>query len=113
MARIGGMALITAALFLFFGCSEKTTGNEETGVAITFPHCQTFNAHVWIDNNDVGSYSSEHEAIIELAAGAHSLYSKANVVVADTTYCWTTSFSVTKGQVTSLELDCYGHGCTP
>ena len=111
MARIGGMALIVLALFLLVGCSDKTTGTDQTGVAITFPHCLTFNALIWVDDNYVGSYSSEHEAVIELSSGAHSLEAKANIVVADTTYCWTTNFSVDSGKLTDLQLDCYGHGC--
>jgi hypothetical protein len=114
MIRVGGMALIVLALFLLFGCSDKTTGDEETGVAITFPHCVTFNAHVRIDGNNVGSFSSEHEAVIDLAAGAHTLEADAyGFVVAETTYCWTMNFNVTSGKLTEIALDCYGHGCTP
>jgi hypothetical protein len=101
-------------LLLLLGCKEEATEAQTTGVEITFVNCLTFNAQIFIDDSYKGSYSSERPAIIELAAGSHTLWAKSNLSVnePDTSFCWTESFSVSDGSVTRLLLDCEGHGCS-
>jgi hypothetical protein len=111
MVRIGAFALMVMAFFLFLGCSEKSTASEEIGVQVSFPHCLSFEALIWVDDTYVGAFSSERPAVLEIAAGSHTLYAKSNLVVADSFYCWTQDFSVASGKLSYVELDCYGHGC--
>jgi hypothetical protein len=113
MFRVGAFIVIVLVLSLFFGCSEKTSEAQPTGLELGFMNCLTFNGSVFIDNNYVGSYSSERAWFIDVAAGSHALYVKGNivVVVGDSTFCWTQNFSVADGQTTHLDLDCDLGGC--
>jgi hypothetical protein len=113
MFRVGAFVLIALVLSLAFGCSEKTSEAQVTGVELSFSSCLTFNAMVFIDDTYMGSFSSERPAFISVATGSHALYVKGNIVVVagDSTYCWTESFSVADGQTTTLDLNCNTGGC--
>ncbi len=111
MARIGAFAALTILIALLIGCSEKTSSTEQTGLELNFAHCLTFSAWVWIDGEYVGAFTSEQPSIIEMGSGGHTLFARSNMVVADTSYCWTTSFNVSDGQTTEVILDCVGARC--
>jgi hypothetical protein len=114
MARIGGMALIVLALFSLVGCSDKTTANEPTGISISFAHCLSLPMKVRIDNSYIGTYSTDHVATIETSTGNHTLEVDAiGFCVADSTFLWNTSVTVSSGQLTQVQLDCYGNGYRP
>jgi len=113
MFRVGAFILVALVLSLFFGCSEKTSEAQPTGLELGFMNCITFNAEVFIDNEYVASFSSERAWFIDVAAGTHVLEVHANLVVVagDTTFCWTESFSVADGRTTYLDLNCNTGGC--
>jgi hypothetical protein len=111
MARIGAFGFVMLALLLVLGCGGKPASVQETGLDLSFPHCYSFEAWVWIDDNYIGSFTSEQPSRIDLAPGSHTLYAKSNIVVADSFFCWTTSFNITQDEITFVSLDCYGHGC--
>ena len=108
MFRVGAFIVIVLVLSLFFGCSEKTSEAQPTALELGFMNCLTFNGSVFIDNNYVGSYSSERAWFIDVPAGSHALYVKANIVVTvpGTSFCWTENFSVADGKTTNLDLNC-------
>lgn len=111
MARVGAFAALTLLIALLIGCSEKTSSTEQTGAELVFENCITFSAWVWIDDEYVGAFTSEQPSVIALGAGAHSLFARSNMVVGDTSYCWTRTFSVSDGQTTEVTLDCVGARC--
>jgi hypothetical protein len=117
MFRVGAFILIALVLSLFFGCSEKTSEAQLTGLELGFMNCITFNARVFIDGqsnqNFKGLFSSERASFIAVDPGSHSLYVEANLTVdrGDTTFCWTQSFNVAEGQTMRLILDCDTGGC--
>lgn len=113
MFRVGACLLIVLAISLLFGCSDKTSEAQPTGLELGFMNCLSFNAHVFIDNSYVGSFSSERSWFIDVAAGKHSLFARANLAVdlPDTSFCWTTSFTVAEGATTQLRLNCSTGGC--
>lgn len=111
MARVGAFAAITLLIALMIGCAEKTSSTEQTGLELVFDNCITFAAWVWIDGEYVGTFTSEQPSVIELAAGGHSIFARSNMVVGDSSYCWTRSFSVSDGQTTEVVLDCVGARC--
>ncbi len=113
MFRVGAFISIALVLSLFFGCSEKTSEAQPTGLEVGFMNCLTFNTQVFIDDNYVGSFSSERSWFIDVAAGNHTLYAKANIVVhaTDSTFCWTEDFNVADGQTTRVNLNCSTGGC--
>ncbi|MDD4856923.1 MAG: hypothetical protein PHD74_02325 [Candidatus Krumholzibacteria bacterium] len=112
MFRISACALIILTLFLLLGCGGKPASVEEYGLELAFSNCYTFMAEVWIDDTYVGEYTSERSSLIEgVADGSHTLYAKSNIVVADSFFCWTTDFSMSKDKTTYLTLECPGHGC--
>jgi hypothetical protein len=115
MFRVGAFALVVLVLSLFFGCSDKTSDVKPTGLELSFPNCLSFNAQVFVDNNFVGSFSSERAWFIDVATGSHTLYAHANIVVVkgDTSFCWTQNFNVADGQTTRVQLDCRTGGCPP
>ncbi|MFA4947952.1 MAG: hypothetical protein WC674_05515 [Candidatus Krumholzibacteriia bacterium] len=115
MFRVGAFVLIALVLSLFFGCSEKTSEAQLTGLELGFMNCITFDAKVFIDDNYVGPFSSERASFIGVLAGPHTLKVKANLVVVagDSTFCWTENFTVADGQTTYLDLDCDLGGCAP
>jgi hypothetical protein len=83
---------------------------------IVTTRCMVFMLSIFIDDDYMGSYSNEHvndQAIaIEVALGSHTLYAQANIVVADTSYCWTKDFTIVEGQRSAvLVLDCIGASC--
>ncbi|MCX5753951.1 MAG: hypothetical protein NTW97_09990 [Candidatus Krumholzibacteria bacterium] len=108
MFRVGAFILIMLACSLFPGCSEKTSEAQPTGLELGFANCITFNAWVFIDDNPVGSFSSERAWFIDVATGSHTLYVESNVtmVSGNTKFCWTENFSVAEGRITHLDLDC-------
>jgi hypothetical protein len=113
MFRVGAFILIALVLSLFFGCSEKTSEAQLTGLELGFMNCITFNAQVTIDDNYVGSFTSERASFIGVAAGPHTLKVRANLVVVGSgqTFCWTQNFNVVDGQTARLVLDCDLGGC--
>lgn len=111
MARLGAFVALIVLLSLLFGCAEKTTSVQQTGLELRFANCLTFAAWVWVDGSYVGTYTSDQPNEIDVAPGSHSLFVRGNTVVADTSYCWTTSFSVSDGELTRLVLDCVGAKC--
>lgn len=108
MFRVGAFISIALVLSLFFGCNEKTSEAQQTGLEVGFPNCLTFNAQVFVDDNFVGSFSSERAWFIPIAAGSHTIKAQSNLVVVsgETKYCWMESFSVADGQTTYLNLNC-------
>ena len=107
MFRVCAFVLVVLGLSLFFGCSDKTSGAKPTGLELGFMNCFTFNAEVYIDNNDVGPFSCERVSFINVEkAGNHTLYARANCVMADSTYSWTKNFSVVEGGTTHVDLNC-------
>jgi hypothetical protein len=113
MVRIGAFVFMALALVLLLGCGEKATTTQDMGLEVTFPHCLPFNAEVWIDDNYIGSFTSQRASLIDVAAGSHSIYAQSNLHVQDpdSFFCWTENFSIADGKITYLVLDCYGHGC--
>jgi hypothetical protein len=113
MFRIGAFVLIVLALSLVFGCSEKTSEAQLTGLEVGFMHCLSFNAQVFVDGNYVGSFSSERAWFIPVAAGSHTLKAQSNLVVisGNNKFCWTENFNVADGQTTRLNLDCDTAAC--
>jgi hypothetical protein len=113
MFRIGALLSIVLILALLVGCSDKTSEAKPTGVEIAFANCVTFNANVFIDDNYIGSFSSERPWFIDVAAGGHSMYVESNLVVVapNTKFCWTQSFNVTDGATTNILLDCDSGAC--
>jgi hypothetical protein len=112
MFRISAGALTLLTLFLLIGCGGKPASVQESGLELSFADCYVFNAEVWIDEDYVGSYPSGQPSLIEgVAEGSHTLYAKSNIVVADSFFCWTTNFSISKDKTTYLTLGCDGHGC--
>jgi len=113
MFRVGALISIALVLSLVFGCSEKTTDTQPTGVQISFGNCISFLVYVSIDGNYVGSFSSERPWFIEVPAGSHTLEANANltVVLGDTSFCWGENFSVSEGNTTQLALPCDTAGC--
>jgi hypothetical protein len=108
MFRVGALVLIMLVCSPFFGCSEKTSEVKPTGLELGFRNCLTFNAEVFIDNNYVGSYSSERAWFIDVGAGSHALEVHGNIVVVatETKFCWTRNFNVSEGAITHIDLDC-------
>ncbi len=112
MARVGAFVFLILFVSLLIGCSEKTSSVQETGMSLQFANCLSFAAWVWVDGSYMGTYTSEQPNLIEVPAGGHSLFVRSNLVVADTSYCWTSNFSVSEGQVTPVVLDCVGAKCS-
>jgi hypothetical protein len=110
MVRIGVVALIVLSFFMLFGCG-KTTETNQTGLNVSFGHCLTFEAWVWIEQDYIGSYSSDVPSFIEYKAGSYTIYAKSNVVAGDTCFCWTKRITISDGKTTDLRLDCVGAGC--
>ena len=106
MFRVGAFVSIALVLSLLSGCSEKTTETEPTGLELGFLNCVSFKAKVFIDNNYVGSYSSERAWFIDVAAGTHTLFTQANLSMFDSTFSWTQNFSVSEGGTTFIDLNC-------
>ena len=111
MFRVGAFLAIAMILSLFFGCSDKASDAQPTGLEVGFMNCLTFNARVFVDDTYMGSFSSERAWFIDAAAGSHTLYAEANIVSGDSTFCWTENFSVADGKVTRLNLNCNTGGC--
>jgi hypothetical protein len=111
MVRLGVFVSLVLFVSLLIGCSEKATSVQETGLDLRFANCLTFSAWVWIDGGYMGSYTSEQPNIIDVPAGGHTLFVRGNIVVADTSYCWTGNFRVSEGQITTVVLDCRGAKC--
>jgi hypothetical protein len=115
MSRIGAFALALVLLACCIGCDEKSASVVQTGLNLSFANCVTTGIYVFIDGDDDlanATYcSSEITNFIEIAPGTHTLNARANITVADTSYCWTRSFSVSDGQITELVLDCIGASC--
>jgi len=115
MVRIGAVALIVLSFFMLFGCG-KTTETNQTGLNLSFDHCLTFEAWVWIEEaglqDYMGSYSSDVPSFIEKKAGSYTIYAKSNVVAGDTCFCWTKKITISDGKTTDLRLDCVGAGCS-
>jgi hypothetical protein len=111
MVRIGAFVLIILVLGMWLGCGGKPASVQQTGLNLTFPHCGTFEASLWIDNDYVGSFTSEQPSLIDVKPGGHTLYAKSNMVQGDSFFCWTTSFNITSQKITFVRLDCTGHGC--
>jgi len=112
MARVGAFVLMILFVSLLIGCSEKTSSVQNTGINLTFANCLSFAAWVWVDGSYMGTYTTEVPNLIEVPAGGHSLFVRGNIVVSDTSYCWTSNFSVSDGQVTAVVLDCVGAKCS-
>jgi hypothetical protein len=110
MVRIGAVALIVLSTFLLFGCNE-TTGNDQTGLDLSFGNCLTFEAWVWLNEDYIGSYSSDVTSFIECGSGSYTVYAKSNIVAGDSCYCWTKTVTVADGKTTPVHLDCVGAGC--
>jgi hypothetical protein len=110
MIRIGAAALIILLLVALFGC-DKTTDTEPTGLNIHFANCLTFETWVWIDEDYIGSYSSDVPSFIEYKSGSFTVYAKSNLIAGDTCFCWTKNVSINDGSTTDLLLDCAGAGC--
>lgn len=111
MVRVGAFAMIIMVLMLWLGCGGKPATVQETGLNLTFDDCGTFEAWLWVDNDYVGSFTSEQPSIIDVSPGGHTLYAKSNMVQGDSFFCWTTDFSITNQKITFVKLDCAGHGC--
>ncbi len=111
MTRVGAFALLILFVSLVVGCSEKTASVQETGIRLGFSNCLTFAAWVWIDGYYVGTYTSEQPSLIDVTAGGHTLFVRGNIVVGDSSFCWTQDFSVSEEQVTEVTLDCVGAKC--
>jgi hypothetical protein len=114
MFRVAAFALIALVLSPSFGCSDKTSEAKPTGLQLGLANCLTFNAVVFIDDNYIGSFSSERAWFIDVAAGAHTLYVKGNLIVVstNTSFCWTQDFNVADGQITVVDLDCNTGVCS-
>ena len=105
--------MILIAMIFVYGCGEKSTSVQETGLDLRFANCFIFAVWVEIDGNYQGTFSSERSGFIPLKAGSHTLYARSNMELADTGeyYCWTTDFTVSKNKITTVLLDCEGHTC--
>lgn len=106
MFRVGAFVLIVLGLILFFGCNEKTSEAEVTGLELGFRNCFTFNARVFIDGNYIGSFSSERASFIDVPAGSHALFAEANLATMDSVYSWKQNFNVAAGKITQIALNC-------
>jgi len=78
--------------------------------------CVVFSLLMWIDGHYVGSFGNDlpndQPITIEVPLGGHTLYAKANIVVSDTSYCWTKGFVISERQESAvLVLDCIGAAC--
>ena len=113
MARVGAFGLSVLFLSLIIvGCDEKATSVQETGLMLSFSNCNTFTAYVWIDDVLLpDEYSTEQPSLIEIASGSHKIFVRGNIVIGDSSYCWTENFSVSEGAITPLALDCIGAKC--
>jgi hypothetical protein len=109
MRRVGALlALVLFAAVYLIGCEEKTTGVAETGIEIQCGNCYPFKVDVFVDGDDIGSFSSEEPKFFNVPTGSHSLYAVSNAVVHVTNegWCWTLDFSVSEGNVTEIILEC-------
>ncbi len=111
MKRIGGLILVVLLFASLLGCSEKSSSVKQTGLNLRFTNCLTCAVWVWIDGDYVATCTVEQANFIEVPPGNHSLFARANIVVADSSYCWSRDFSVSDGAVTELVLDCIGARC--
>ena len=85
---------------------------------IVTTRCVDFQLFIWIDDHFAGSYPNNfinnQPIAIEVPLGSHTLDARANIVVADTSYCWTRDFVISEGQRSAvLVLDCIGAACPP
>lgn len=111
MRRIGPFFLLAVILAGLLGCSEKSSSVVQTGLNLKFANCLTCGVYLWIDGEYVTTCSSEQSNFVEVSPGNHSLFAKGNIVVADSSYCWSRNFIVSEGQVTEITLDCIGARC--
>ncbi len=113
MKRIGALALILAIALTVSGCEEETQGVDETGINLGFTNCLTFAIWLWIDDEYEGTFTSEETQFVEVAAGSHTLYARSNAFLDQENkyFCWSTSFSVSEGQLTYVTLDCTNAWC--
>lgn len=111
MARVGAFALLIVLLACLIGCEEKTASVQQTGINLQFENCISFAVWVWVDGDYIGTYTSEQRSYIGIGPGGHTLFARGNIVVADSSYCWTQSFSVSDGQITDVRLNCRGAKC--
>ena len=85
---------------------------------IVTTRCVDFLLLIWIDDSYAGSYANNlinnQPITLEVPLGSHTLDARANIVVADTSYCWTRDFVISEGQRSAvLVLDCIGAACPP
>ena len=115
MFRVGAFISIALVLSLIFGCSDKTSDTQPTGLELAFGDCISFIAYVTIDGdtNAIRGYSSERAWFVDVPAGNHVLEAYANLVVVqgDSSFCWAENFSVSEGNVTRVTLLCDTAGC--
>ncbi len=116
MRRIGVLTLILMmGLIFIYSCGEKAEEAKQTGVQIRFRDCLIFAVYLWIDDNYVGTFSSEEPFFLDMNPGNHTLRAKSNYVITgeevDEYFCWDTTFTVYDGKTTFFVLECEGHTC--